>query len=42
MSSDDTSEVPVLGYGGDAVAAELDTYAEAVDYGDEDGGDDSS
>ena len=40
-STDDTSEVPVLGYGGDAVAAELDTYAEAVDYGDEDGGEDA-
>ena len=40
-STDDTSEVPVLGYGGDAVAAELDTYAAAVDYGDEDGGEDA-
>ena len=28
-SVDDTSEVPVLGYGGDAVAAELDAYPEA-------------
>jgi S-DNA-T family DNA segregation ATPase FtsK/SpoIIIE len=40
-STDDTSEVPVVGYGGDAVAAELDTYAQAVDYGDEDGGEDA-
>ncbi len=39
-STDDTSEVPVLGYGGDAVAAELDGYAEAVDFGDDDGGED--
>ncbi|HSO66167.1 MAG TPA: DNA translocase FtsK 4TM domain-containing protein [Ornithinibacter sp.] len=39
-STDDTSEVPVLGYGGDAVAAELDSYPEAVDHGDEDGGED--
>ncbi|HYN74903.1 MAG TPA: DNA translocase FtsK, partial [Candidatus Limnocylindria bacterium] len=40
-STDDTSEVPVLGYGGDAVAAELDTYAAAVDSGDEDSGEDA-
>ena len=40
-STDDTSEVPVLGYGGDAVAAELDSYPEAVDHGDDDGGDDA-
>jgi S-DNA-T family DNA segregation ATPase FtsK/SpoIIIE len=40
-SVDDTSEVPVLGYGGDAVAAELDAYPETVDRGDEDGGHDA-
>ena len=40
-SVDDTSEVPVLGYGGDAVAAELDTYPDAVERGDEDGGHDA-
>jgi len=34
-STDDTSEVPVIGYGGDAVADELASYPEAVDYGDE-------
>ena len=40
-STDDTSEVPVLGYGGDAVAAELDSYPAAVDSGDDDGGEDA-
>jgi S-DNA-T family DNA segregation ATPase FtsK/SpoIIIE len=40
-STDDTSEVPVLGYGGDAVADELASYPEAVDYGDEDPGEDA-
>ncbi|HET6967851.1 MAG TPA: DNA translocase FtsK, partial [Ornithinibacter sp.] len=35
-STDDTSEVPVLGYGGDAVAAELDSYPQAPDHDDED------
>ncbi len=36
-STDDTSEVPVLGYGGDAVAADLDSYAAAPEWDDEDG-----
>ena len=36
-STDDTSEVPVLGYGGDAVAAELDSYPAAPEWDDEDG-----
>ena len=36
-STDDTSEVPVLGYGGDAVAAELDAYPAAPEWDDEDG-----
>ena len=40
-STDDTSEVPVLGYGGDAVAADLDSYPPAVDSGDDDGGEDA-
>jgi S-DNA-T family DNA segregation ATPase FtsK/SpoIIIE len=40
-STDDTSEVAVLGYGGDAVADELAAYPEAVDYGDEDPGEDA-
>ena len=40
-SADDTSEVPVLGYGGDAVADELASYPEAVDYGDEEPGEDA-
>ncbi|MFQ6172680.1 DNA translocase FtsK 4TM domain-containing protein [Oryzobacter sp. R7] len=41
-STDDTSEVPVLrGYGGDAVADDLDRYPAAVEYGDEDGGEDA-
>ncbi|HEU5240421.1 MAG TPA: DNA translocase FtsK 4TM domain-containing protein [Ornithinibacter sp.] len=40
-STDDTSEVPVLGYGGDAVADDLDSYTAAVDHGDEDGGEDA-
>ena len=40
-STDDTSEVPVLGYGGDAVAAELDSYPAAIDHGDDDGGEDA-
>lgn len=35
-STDDTSEVPVLGYGGDAVGDDLDRRAQAVSYGDED------
>jgi len=34
-STDDTSEVAVPGYGGDAVAADLASYPAAVDYGDE-------
>ncbi|MFL6081566.1 MAG: DNA translocase FtsK 4TM domain-containing protein [Ornithinibacter sp.] len=34
-STDDTSEVPVPGYGGDAVAADLAARPEALDYGDE-------
>ena len=40
-STDDTSEVPVVGYGGDAVAAELDSYAEAPEWNDEDGDQDA-
>ena len=40
-STDDTSEVPVIAYGGDAVAAELDAHPDAVDLGDEDGGEDA-
>ena len=40
-STDDTSEVPVLGYGGDAVADELDSYPEAGGGDDEDGGEDA-
>ena len=40
-STDDTSEVPVLGYGGDAVAADLDSYPAAIDHGDDDGGEDA-
>jgi DNA segregation ATPase FtsK/SpoIIIE, S-DNA-T family len=40
-STDDTSEVAVLGYGGDAVADDLASYPDAVDYGDEDGGEDA-
>jgi DNA segregation ATPase FtsK/SpoIIIE, S-DNA-T family len=40
-STDDTSEVPVLGYGGDAVAADLDSYPAALDSGDDDGGEDA-
>ena len=36
-STDDTSEVPVIGYGGDAVAAELDSYPAAPEWDDEDG-----
>ncbi|HEU5241428.1 MAG TPA: DNA translocase FtsK, partial [Ornithinibacter sp.] len=40
-STDDTSEVPVMAYGGDAVAAELDSYPEAKDWGDEGGGEDA-
>lgn len=40
-STDDTSEVPVIAYGGDAVGAELDSYPVAVDHGDEDGGEDA-
>ena len=40
-STDDTSEVPVLGYGGDAVADELDSYPEAGGTDDEDGGEDA-
>jgi S-DNA-T family DNA segregation ATPase FtsK/SpoIIIE len=40
-STDDTSEVPVIGYGGDAVADELASYPEAVDYGDEEPGEDA-
>jgi len=40
-STDDTSEVPVLGYGADAVADELASYPEAVDHGDEDPGEDA-
>jgi S-DNA-T family DNA segregation ATPase FtsK/SpoIIIE len=39
-STDDTSEVPVRGYGGDAVADELASYPEAVDYGDKEPGED--
>ncbi|MEO5608649.1 MAG: DNA translocase FtsK, partial [Ornithinibacter sp.] len=35
-STDDTSEVPVHGYGGDAVAAGLDSYAPAAEWDDED------
>ena len=35
-STDDTSEVPVIGYGGDAVAADLDRYPEAVDDDEDD------
>jgi hypothetical protein len=31
----------VPGYGGDAVADDLASYPEAVDYGDEDGGEDA-
>ena len=31
----------MLGYGGDAVADELAAYPEAVDYGDEDPGEDA-
>ncbi|HMM93759.1 DNA translocase FtsK 4TM domain-containing protein [Phycicoccus sp.] len=34
----DTAEVPVVAYGGDAVAADLDRYPVAVEYGDEDDG----
>ncbi len=34
-STDDTSEVAVPGYGGDAVAADLASRPEALDYGDE-------
>lgn len=40
-STDDTSEVPVVGYGGDAVAAELDSYAAAPEWNDEDGDQDA-
>jgi S-DNA-T family DNA segregation ATPase FtsK/SpoIIIE len=40
-STDDTSEVAVLGYGGDAVADDLASYAAAVDHGDEDGDEDA-
>jgi S-DNA-T family DNA segregation ATPase FtsK/SpoIIIE len=36
-STDDTSEVPVLRYGSDAVAEELDSYAVAAEWDDEDG-----
>jgi S-DNA-T family DNA segregation ATPase FtsK/SpoIIIE len=39
-STDDTSEVPVRGYGGDAVADELASYPEAVGDGDEEPGED--
>ncbi len=37
-SRDDTAEVPVGRYGGDAVADDLDRYPVAVDYGDGDDG----
>ena len=40
-SSDDTSEVPVAAYGGDAVAADLDSYPAARDWSDEEGGEDA-
>jgi S-DNA-T family DNA segregation ATPase FtsK/SpoIIIE len=33
-SRDDTAEVPLRGYGGDAVADALDRYRAAADYGD--------
>ncbi|MGB7818475.1 MAG: DNA translocase FtsK, partial [Ornithinibacter sp.] len=35
-STDDTSEVAVLGYGGDAVAADLDAYETAAEWDDDD------
>ncbi|WP_299447001.1 DNA translocase FtsK [uncultured Phycicoccus sp.] len=35
---DDTAEVPVVPYGGDAVGADLDRYPVAVEYGDDDDG----
>ncbi len=37
-SRDDTAEVPVVRYGGDAVADDLDRYPVAVDYADGDDG----
>ncbi|WP_286176066.1 DNA translocase FtsK [Arthrobacter sp. NEB 688] len=42
VPEDDTAEVPVVRYGGDAVADDLDRYPVAVEYGDDDeGGEDA-